>query len=250
MNVDGNDDESEKLTSQNYWQKVRSSTTSPKGLSILDEIAEFIPKIKGAKFFEIGCAPGGILRDVCSRLNCEANGIDFAQSPERIEQYLQSEGVRVGHIFNDDFMNWQPDEQYDIVGSFGFVEHFLNADVAVDRHFSMTKKGGFVIIEIPNFNKGQLVLHWLFDRVNLQRHNTRIMNRKFFIDAARRNQAEIVTVRYAGGSYRFWRDEEETISWFNRRLLWRIDAILSKALAKKGVNSWFSPYIFAVYRVV
>lgn len=236
------------LTTHHYWSEVRSSEVDPKGLPILDEIAEHLPSGVGMRFFEIGCAPGGILRDICKRLDYEANGIDYAQPAERIRKYLEDEKIIVGNIIHDNFLKWKSGDRYDVVGSFGFIEHFDDAEVIADRHFSMVKHDGYVVVEIPNFAKGQKILHWLFDRVNLRRHNTRIMNERFFQDIATRNGAELVIFKYSGGGYRFWRDEGDEISWFMRRALWRVDAFLSKRFAEVGCNPWFSPYMFAIYR--
>lgn len=180
----------------------------------------------------------------------EANGIDYAADPADIRNFLVSEGSRVGEIYKADFLTWHTSRQYDIVASFGFIEHFENADEVADQHFKLAKPGGYVVIVMPNFASGQRVLHWLFDRENLLRHNTKIMNLSFLKRVAIRNSANLLEARYAGGQYAFW-SEDQTLSWFATRLMWRIDRLLEKVARAlpKGENPLLSPFLFAVYKM-
>lgn len=238
------------LTSQNYWQTTWEGAEARRGFELFDDVAKHLPKTPGLSFFEVGCAPGGILAEFCARLGYEAHGIDYAADPREIENFLRTEGVRVGHVHKADFLTWQPERRYDIVASFGFIEHFENASEVVDRHFEMARPGGHVVITMPNFARGQKLLHWLYDRENLRLHNTKIMNLPFLKAAAQRNGARLVDARFTGGHYAFWVGGEHKLSWLPLRMMWRTDSLLKRVSGSlpEGVNPWFSPFLVAVYQ--
>jgi 2-polyprenyl-3-methyl-5-hydroxy-6-metoxy-1,4-benzoquinol methylase len=242
-----------KLTSQEYWEEHwKGYAEMPDlggGCELFDDVAPYLPPGEGRSFFEIGCAPGRILADFCGRLGFTAYGLDYASEPEPIEQNLRKMGVKVGKVYKADFFTWEPEERYDVVASFGFIEHFDDADRVVDRHFEMVKPGGTVVIGMPNFGGAQRTLHWLFDRKNLLRHNTRIMNLPFLEEAARRNRATIVQARYTGGHFSFWLDEDAPL--IARRVVWKllppIRSVANRVVPGES-NPWFSPFLFAIYR--
>jgi 2-polyprenyl-3-methyl-5-hydroxy-6-metoxy-1,4-benzoquinol methylase len=240
----------EVLASQEYWETRWEAAGPQRGFNYFDELAAHLPPRAGLDFLEIGCAPGGILAEFCGRLGYVAHGVDYASAPEPITAYLQREGVRVGQIYQADFLTWEPAQQYDVVASFGFIEHFEDAAKVVDRHFHLCRPGGTVILTVPNFGRGQKVLHWLFDRENLRRHNTRCMSIGFFRAAARRQQATLLASRYTGGPFGFW-CEEQPRSWWSQRLMWRSEAFFEQAtrLLRLPSNGWLSPHLYAVYRL-
>jgi len=237
------------LVPQSLWDSMWSGQTPQKGFEHFEIVAKDLPKTAGLEFFEVGCAPGGILAEFCGRLGYVAHGIDYSDAVHSVGDYLRKEGVRVGEIHHADFLTWATERRYDIVASFGFIEHFTDPAQIIDRHFELVRPGGIVIVTMPNLARGQKVLHWLFDRHNLGRHNTRCMNLRFFRAAATRNRAEILTASYVGGNYDFWY-EEQPHSWVTLRVMWRtlrlVDGIAHRM--PKRANQWFSPYIIGTFR--
>lgn len=234
---------------EDYWSSANHPAREPKGFIYFDEVAPYLPAGPDISFLEIGCAPGRILAEFCSRLDYEAHGLDFAAPAEEIEEYLRAEGVRVGNVQKADFLTWDPQRQYDVVASFGFVEHFTDAEAVVDRHFRLAKPGGTVVITLPNFARGQKVLNQVFNSEILRYHNTRCMSRGFMAAAARRNGAELLLYKYVGGHFQF-KIRPQKRSWVMDRIVWRTRPLwcwLGERLAR-GSNSWFSPYIVAVFR--
>lgn len=240
-----------RLTSEEYWRRHWQGYGDEldEGCEIYDDVAPFLPPGEGRSFFEIGCAPGRILADFCGRLGFTAYGLDYTADPEGIKRNLERRGVKVGQIFKEDFFTWKNEERYDVVGSFGFIEHFEDADRVVDRHFELCKPGGIVVIGMPNFGGGQRALHWLLDRKNLLRHNTRIMNLPFLEAAARRNNAEIVQARYTGGHFHFWVEDDAPLVAQKavRRLIPPLSFVANRVVPGES-NPWFSPFLFGIYR--
>jgi len=237
------------LTPQSYWQATWEGKQSWRGFAFFEDIARFLPQQTGGRFMEIGCAPGRILAEFSARLGYEAHGIDYAADPAEIACFLRAEGVRVGAIERVDFLTWEPESRYDVVASFGFIEHFDDPAGIVKRHFDLVKPGGHVVLELPNFARGQKVLNWLFNRQTLRTCNTRCMSLAFMRGVARHNHARLLEARYVGGGFQFFIREEKR-SWFWERILWRTGWIWKRLNRRfqTGSNAWFSPYIIAVFQ--
>jgi 2-polyprenyl-3-methyl-5-hydroxy-6-metoxy-1,4-benzoquinol methylase len=241
---------SAELTTADYWREFWAETVEIPEFPFVEEIAAHLPRCGQSTFFEVGYAPGGILAQFCLRLECEAHGIDFAADPPRVRHYLESRGVRVGQLHKGDFLTWTPPQQYDIVASFGLVEHFCDPAAIIDRQFCLVRPGGYVIVTMPNYARGQWLLHRLFDPAMLQGHNLRCMNRTFLRRAAMRNGAMLLTARYVGGNFTFCDSRRSTRGWLAERLLWRTIRVLEAAMSllPLSTNPLFSPYLIAVYR--
>jgi cyclopropane fatty-acyl-phospholipid synthase-like methyltransferase len=247
------------LTDAAYWRGHHEDAhDEPPGFIFFEEIARHLPRQPGLSFLEIGCSPGRILAKFCSELGYQAHGIDFADDPQRIAAYLRAHGVEVGEIHDADLFSWEPGRTYDIVASIGFVEHFGDPGAVIDRHFELVRPGGHVVVGVPNFARGQWLLHWLFDRANLRRHNTACMSLAYLEAAGRRNGARTLTLRYTGGHYDLWRETPRSARLGVRASSLRVwlspPSAVHLALRRfaqtrpEAGNSWFSPFILAVFQ--
>lgn len=191
---------------------------------------------------------GGILAEFALRGGYEAHGIDYATDPAAVTAFLQEEGVRVGRIQRGNFLEWAPGRTYDIVGSFGFLEHFERPFEVAALHFKHVTPGGFVVITFPNFAHGQRVLHWLFDRPNLRRHNTRCMSLGFLKAVAERNGAQLLEASYAG-LFDFWY-ERGPRSRLQEVAMWRTISLVRRTAERlcRRPSPLLSPYIIGVFR--
>jgi len=125
----------------------------------------------GGTVFEVGCFPGRFLIYLCKRFGYTANGIDWI--PEirtHTPEFLRRNGVAVGKFFCEDFEKFQCDEQFDVVYSLGFIEHFQNLEEIIRKHIALVKPGGTLFLSCPNFRGLQHVYHRLFDADNLRAH--------------------------------------------------------------------------------
>jgi 2-polyprenyl-3-methyl-5-hydroxy-6-metoxy-1,4-benzoquinol methylase len=129
------------------------------------------------KYLEIGCAPGKMLAWVAGRLKAEVEGLDYSEPGiAQCQKLFNVLGLKV-ILHQEDFFNHHISQSsFDIVTSFGVIEHFDNAQLAVRKHFDLVKPGGVAVIVIPNYGGiyGRLQ-HW-FDSSNIKLHNIEIMN--------------------------------------------------------------------------
>jgi 2-polyprenyl-3-methyl-5-hydroxy-6-metoxy-1,4-benzoquinol methylase len=240
-----------RLTSIEYWASHwRHHGNEFEHAFPLDAaIAPFISPGNARSLLEIGCAPGRILEHLCNNHQLVANGVDYAADPSEIEMKLKKRGVDVGRIYRQDIFDWKTDERYDVVCSFGFIEHFEEAAWVLDRHFQLCKPGGIVIVEFPDFTGFRYMAHWFLDRRNLLRHNTKIMNTAFLEAAASRNGAEILRLARVGGHFDLWVDDDASL--IARRLVRTLVPPLryvANRVLPGDSNRWFSPLLLAVYR--
>jgi hypothetical protein len=102
-----------------------------------------------------------------------------------------------------DIREFKPGKRFDIVASFGLVEHFTDFDAMLDIHDDLLAPGGLCIVEVPHFRKLQYLYHYLLDRKDLLRHNTAVMNLDVFNRLAARKHHRILHLDYCG-ALRFW----------------------------------------------
>jgi len=112
------------------------------------------------KLFEIGCASGTWLIYFRRGFGYQVSGVDYSRAGcSAAREALGRNGV-IGEIICDDVFNDSFQERYeksfDIVCSFGFLEHFRDTMETVAIHLSLLRKGGFIIITMPNYSSKSL----------------------------------------------------------------------------------------------
>ena len=235
------------LTTKKYWSGLkRKSPSEEKKTSdfwfreILDEN---LVKTKGVAL-EIGCVPGNFLAYICKNFGYFPEGIDFDEKTLEITpQTLKNRGLDNFKIYQEDFNKWQPEKKYDLVCSFGFVEHFDNAKEIIQKHIDLVKDGGKIIIEVPNFGGFNGFLHRLVDKPSLDQHNTKIMNLDFFEKIAEENNLKINFLGYYGSwNFQWGYGRRETANLFQKGI-YAILKIISKLTVHIKMRNKLSNYI-------
>jgi L-malate glycosyltransferase len=163
-----------------------------------------IPPVNNAECLEIGSFPGSNL-SALSKLGYTLNGIDISpRNKDELPHALKEKGYKIGEFWTDDIFEFKPGRKFDLVCSFGFIEHFENYLEVIKIHCDLVKYNGYVIITTPNY-KGflQYGVHYLFDKKNLKIHNVKSMSPKIWADYLQANNFEIIFKGYFGGLY-FW----------------------------------------------
>lgn len=191
-----NAEEVKRLTSSAYWGELpipeaklaparpRSRWIPEKALKayrtlrsvhsqrILHEVllAPLLSGMRGGRFLEIGSAPGD-------------NGLAFHRYYGLIPYGLEYSGPRVqaqrqlyrlnglpedwviqGDFFDDGVLD-PLRASFDVVASFGFIEHFDDPAVVLARHLALLRPGGLLVVGVPNLGRGSLN-GWLTRRYN------------------------------------------------------------------------------------
>ena len=234
---------------QTYWDKSYQQiqfTTLPESDPIKIWLNTFIPKGNGT-CIEVGCFPGGIL-SCFGEIGYELHGIDLTPRIEHdLPIWLNSKGYHVGKFTREDFTRFNPKTEYDIVASFGFIEHFSDWQAILLKHASLVKKGGLLVVEAPNF-RGlvQRLLHFLFDKKNYERHNIDSMKPDEWGKIANDLGFEVIFCGFFG-NFLFWADDYKR-NWAQKITINLIQSATKRILKKLPNSRAYSPFCGLICR--
>lgn len=176
--------------------------------ALVQWIRRWIPPRTGT-CLEFGCFPGRYLT-VFGKLGYELHGVDLTP---RVEQdfapWLSAQGYRVGQIARDDALLWEPNRRYDVVCSFGFIEHFDDWRAVLRRQARLVDRDGWLMITAPNFRGAlQWLLHRALDARNLKRHRMGSMDVRAWAEEAEKLGFAVAEAAYIG-RFEFWHADEE-----------------------------------------
>lgn len=236
---------------QEYWD-ASYATHALFSAPCSDRVRQFIEKYaagRGGECFEAGCFPGRYL-PVFGNMGFRLSGIDLTpRVASDLPAWLERNGFSVGNLTQGDFLAFDTQARYDVVCSFGFVEHFTDFPEVIRRHSRLVKEGGLLIVTAPNLaGIVQHLLHWGLDRKNLGRHNLAAMNPRAWAKVV---APEGFTPVFSGpfGGFQFWADRRDT-GWLRKALLPFVLA-LAKLVTRLGVlpdSTFYSPYCGFVAR--
>lgn len=200
---------------------------------------------KSKSCIEIGCFPGKYLT-VPGGFGTELNGIDFIEEVRTLTSVFSENGYRVGKFICEDFTKNTINNTFDYVMSFGFMEHFDQWEIILDKHIELVSNNGYLILEVPNF-KGffQFLPRFIFDNSDFKRHNLESMNLNKWISILEQNNFEIVTAEYFGG-YQLWFDKKirnKKIQLFRDFFVKCLNKLLKIIYPKKKNHPAFSSYV-------
>lgn len=188
----------------NYLNDKTEIILKEEGKSEIDFLKRFVPSTESGECFEIGSFPGSNLPALAS-LGYSLNGVDISDRNEfELSSLLKSKGYKVGKFYSADIFKFKIDKKFDLVCSFGFVEHFENYLDVIKIHTQFVKEGGLLIITAPNYRGWvQYLVHSTLDRSNLKIHNIKSMRPKKWAKFLEAEGFEIIFQGYFGGLY-FW----------------------------------------------
>jgi SAM-dependent methyltransferase len=238
------------VVDQEYWDALYENQQvryDPNADVLFCELFDRFLK-PGGTCFEVGCYPGNFLIHLGRRFGYEVSGIDatpfvLTRMPARIHQH----GVKVGRFYQGDFLQFQSPGLFDVVCSFGFIEHFRNFEEVIDKHISMVAPGGTLIISCPNFRYLQYVFHRLLDPINLKRHVLEAMDLDPWRTVLEKRGMEILYHGY----YRtagFWADSPRSGRLAQHAIYYvqRINQVIDRRV--NYPNRFLSPFLISISR--
>jgi SAM-dependent methyltransferase len=237
------------IVSQNYWDEVCESLVlvyKPHNIELKDIFARHL--MSGGTCFEVGCYPGRYLIHLGKRFGYTVNGIDATPFVlNRMPEFIDRHNVKIGKFYHGDFLNFEPEDSYDVVLSFGFVEHFFNLEEVIEKHIRLVKPAGTLILACPNFRGLQYVFRRLLEPSALERHVLDTMNLFRWKTILDRNNMDTLEHGY----YRtadFWVDtpREGILAQWAIKYLERVTKGIDKRV--NWPNRLLSPFMFNVSR--
>jgi L-malate glycosyltransferase len=222
----GDDNLKNNLAGQDYWDEGYASYKLVENTdddSITAWVKSHVPPNERGSCLEVGCFPGRYLT-LFGRLGYELNGVDLTpRVKQEFPEWLRSRGYRTGEFVQQDFFSFPDDKKFDVVCSFGFIEHFKNWEQVFKRHVELVRPGGYLVIETPNF-KGfvQRFIHYYLDNNNYKRHYIPAMNPRKWARICREHGLKVITSGYIG-KFQFWVDQQPSTGFRRIVFQWLID---------------------------
>jgi len=167
------------LTNAEFWNEYLDLIKLPNRLDInkygdkcFDSLFHKIFKPGQKSFLEIGCAPGKFMIYFAEQFGYRVSGIDFSQTGyEMTSENLKLAGVK-GDVIKGDFLSASlPKENWDIVFSSGFIEHFSDPITILQKKLSLLKRGGILLTTIPNFTGFSGLIRKIMNKEIYLKHN-------------------------------------------------------------------------------
>ena len=174
---------SDELTTRSHWDAawaVPPRWRLPSPLSVSTRNMQRILRRevrRGMRVLELGCAPGKILAWTAADLGASVAGLDYSErgiawSRTLFERLAIPADLRCEDVFQTTFTPGG----FDLVYSFGLIEHFEDPRAIVRAHLALVRPGGKTVIAIPDYGGIYGRLQRRLDPANLAIHNLDIMS--------------------------------------------------------------------------
>ena len=238
------------LTDRNFWATFWESK---EGL-IIDikqdyifgkRLAEIVNENGYQSAIELGGFPGYYSVYLKKYLNLNVTLFDYFIHQKLIDQLLLENGLNPDDIevIEMDLFKYKSDKGYDMVLSFGLIEHFEDLKDIIIRHLNFLNPAGTLFITLPNFCGVNGWVQRTFDPENYSKHNIKSMNLDLLGVTALNLGLKDIKVSYFGG-YSIWLEnnskQSEAVKAFIKTI-WFIGKIWSKGFIFE--SKLLSPYI-------
>ncbi|MBL0104471.1 MAG: class I SAM-dependent methyltransferase [Bacteroidetes bacterium] len=118
------------------------------------------------KLLEIGCGNSVLITYLAQQFGFEVTRLDYSEKGcQQSRLILEREKVK-GNIICQDAFNPSPDllNQFDVVCSFGVVEHFSDTSGTIKAFSNFLKPGGLLVTSLPNMSSVTGNLHKYLNR--------------------------------------------------------------------------------------
>ena len=165
------------LTDRNFWKAYWTNYEYEKIPSKVPFNAFFHRLKNKDSFIEIGGFPG-IFSAYFYLKGCkEVSLLDFYIDEDIVRGFEKVNNIPENtiHCIESDFFTFKTRKKYDIVFSFGFIEHFYDTKDVIQRHSDLLADNGRLLIVLPNFRGLNGLVQYIFDRKNFHAHNLNSM---------------------------------------------------------------------------
>jgi len=205
------DQSSGRITTQQYWEAGWLGAALPGPLdpikgSYFSRLLHkcFIESLgqhsaNGKRFIEIGCGTSQWLPYFCREFDFAVSGVDYSPTGcANSREILRRAGLS-GDIWEGDLFSPPPRwlSHFDVVGSFGLVEHFKDTATAVAACAAYLRPGGCMITLVPTMRGLFGLAYRLANRAVYDTHIP--LDMEALTQAHRRAGLEVMSCRYLLG---------------------------------------------------
>jgi len=211
-----------------------------------NDLKTILPKSSSKSCIELGALPGGFLTYFYKEFGYSITGLDFAENTDAFFDTMKKNHIDKYNFIKADIISYKPEKKYDIVTSFGFIEHFDDIDLILSKHEQLMQPGGYLVLTVPNFRNIQYIYHLIFDRKNLAIHNTATMKISSMKKRFSRLGLEELEAKVLGQT-EFWFED----TWKSKPLnsfRGRLTVTLNKIFKNAKPSAAYSPLILYIYK--
>ncbi|MHC4639014.1 MAG: class I SAM-dependent methyltransferase [Planctomycetota bacterium] len=255
------------LTDKEHWDshwdriklpaEIKRGTDHPISEELVRIFDQHLPRRKNLSILEIGGAPGHYTAFFAKEFGYTIYALDYSEiGCAKLRENFDLLGLQ-GTIYHKDILTDDLSDlpRFDIVCSFGFIEHFEDFSFVVGKHVELLKGGGILIIGVPAFLGISRFVLGKISPVMLSGCNLEAMDSVKWESFEKRYGLETQVKAYIGGfqprAYR--RSEKRSFSNQVIRVFFKLIRILftdrMKFLTKINSKYW-STYLVGIYRKV
>jgi SAM-dependent methyltransferase len=244
------------LTDPSFWKSFWESKKDlivevPENYMFGDLLADRKKQRNATSAIELGGFPGYYAVYLKKYLGLDTTLLDYFIEPSLIAALLKKNGLNETDIrvIEADLFGYDPGVKYDMVLSFGLIEHFSDTRDIIRLHLKFLKPGGTLFITLPNFKSVNGWLQRTADRENYDKHYIGCMDPALLAGIAAELGLKEINVRYHG-KFSVWLENRKEkpiatrlladVIWFTGKALTTLFRIRSPKLA---------PYIILEARI-
>jgi SAM-dependent methyltransferase len=231
---------------KSFWESKKNLIFHIKPDYIFGDILAKLILEKNIKTaIELGGFPGYYAAYLKKYQHLETTLFDYYIHDGLIDQLLEKNGLKPGdiQIIEADLFTYRPEKLYDMVLSFGLIEHFNDTKAIIETHLQFLKPGGVLFITLPNFKGVNGWVQRKFDRDNYDKHNINSMNPQLLADHCR-TLGLIEVEAYYHGRFSTWlenRSQQNGAVKAFVKTIWLAGKVLTKVIPFE--SKALSPYI-------
>lgn len=227
----------------NYWRHFKPEIINENIL--FHDILKELPK-GNLKCLEIGGFPGTYSIFLKKFKGFRPTLLDFYIDNSILERIMILNDLDLNDIeaIQGDIFKTKEEPEFDVVMSFGFIEHFEDTRLIIEKHLNFLKKGGSFLITLPNLRGVLGFITKKFDIESYKTHNIQSMNLKKLNYIIRELNIEKFEIKYYGQPY-LYLNKHVKISEQRKKIILLLSKMFCKVLPKLGLhkNKIFSPNI-------
>jgi trans-aconitate methyltransferase len=238
------------LTDRSFWKAFWESR---KGLIFYIKpnyvfgniLAKLIAEKNIKNAIELGGFPGYYATYLKKYQQLDTTLFDYYIHQDLINQLLEKNGLQPGdiHIIEADLFKYQPEKLYDMVLSFGLIEHFNDTKAIIETHLQFLKPGGVLFITLPNFKSVNGWVQRKFDKENYDKHNINSMDLQLLTDCCKQLGLKEIE-SYYHGRFTVWlenKSEQSKLAKAIVKTIWLAGKVATKIIPVESKS--LSPYI-------
>lgn len=194
---------------------------------------------------ELGGFPGYYSAYLKKYQHLQTTLFDYYIHEGLINELLIKNGLKAGDvsIIEADLFSYKPEQLYDMVLSFGLIEHFSDTKSILETHLQFLKPGGVLFVTLPNFKGVNGWVQRKFDPDNYNKHYIESMNPALLSQYCKELGLKNIE-SYYHGRFSTWlenRAEKSTVVKILHKAIWITGKMATKLIPVE--SRLLSPYI-------